>query len=45
MERRARERERSVQARAVAITTLGVDRVVADKTQTYCPRLEGLGPW
>jgi hypothetical protein len=22
-----------------------VDRVVADKAQTYCPRLEGLGPW
>ena len=21
---------------------LGVDRVVADKAQTYCPRLEGL---
>ena len=23
----------------------GVDRVVADKAKTYCPRLEGLAPW
>jgi hypothetical protein len=22
-----------------------VDRVAADKAQTYCPRLEGLAPW
>jgi hypothetical protein len=24
---------------------LGADRVAADQAQTYCPRLEGLGPW
>jgi hypothetical protein len=39
------ERKRSVQARAVGITASGVDRVVADKAQTYCARLEGLVPW
>src|SRR5918996_3734981 len=38
---RAREREASVQARALGITALGVDRGVADKPQTYCPRLKG----
>jgi hypothetical protein len=42
---RASESTGSVQARAVGITALGVDRVVADKPQTYCPRLEGLVPW
>ena len=31
--------------RTVGITAPGVDRVVADKAQTYCPRLEGLAPW
>ncbi|HSE87175.1 MAG TPA: hypothetical protein VLJ79_13200 [Candidatus Binatia bacterium] len=34
----------SVQARTVGITTPGVDRVVADKGQTHCPRLERLVP-
>jgi len=41
----AREPKGSVQARAVGITAPGVDRVVADKAQTYCPRLEGLVSW
>jgi hypothetical protein len=27
---------------AAGITALGADRVVADKAQAYCPRLEGL---
>src|SRR4029453_9279976 len=35
----------SVQARTVGITAPRVDRGVADKAQTHCPRLEGLGPW
>ena len=35
----------SVQAQAIGITRPGADRVVADKTQTYCPRLERLVPW
>jgi hypothetical protein len=43
--RGAREREETVQARTVGITDLGADRVVADKAQTYWPRLEGLAPW
>ena len=34
----------SVQAWNVGITTRGADRVVADKAQTHCPRLEGLVP-
>ena len=34
----------SVQARTVGIIASGVDRVVADKPQTYCPRSEGLVP-
>ena len=42
---RAAEPKGSVQAQAVGITTLGAERVVADKAQTYCPRLEGLVPW
>ena len=42
---RAREREETVQARTVGITDLGAERVVADKAQTYWPRLEGLAPW
>jgi hypothetical protein len=42
---RAREREQTVRARTVGITDLGADRVVADKAQTYRPRLEGLAPW
>jgi hypothetical protein len=29
----------------VGMTAHGVDRVAADKAQTYCPRLEGLAPW
>ena len=33
------------QAQAVGITAPGADRVVADKAQAYCPRLEGLVPW
>ena len=33
------------QAWTAEVTAPGVDRVVADKAQTYCPRLEGLGPW
>jgi hypothetical protein len=41
---RAREHEETVQARTVGITDLGADWVVADKAQTYWPRLEGLGP-
>jgi hypothetical protein len=41
----AREREETVQARTVGITDLGADREVADKAQTYGPRLEGLAPW
>ena len=45
MEARAREREETVQVRTVGITDLGADRVVADKAQTYWPRLEGLAPW
>jgi hypothetical protein len=39
---RAREREETVQAQDVGITDLGAERVVADKAQTYWPRLEGL---
>ena len=42
---RARERKGSVQARTVGIIALGADREVADKAQTCCPRLEGLGSW
>jgi hypothetical protein len=42
---RAREREETVQARTVGITELGADRVVAEKAQTYWPRLEGLADW
>ena len=34
----------SVQARTVGITAPGVDRAVADKAQTHCPRLERLVP-
>jgi len=34
----------SVQARTVGIIAPGVDRVVADKAQTHCPRSEGLVP-
>jgi hypothetical protein len=34
----------SVQAPTVGITAPGVDRVVADKAQTHCPRLEQLVP-
>jgi hypothetical protein len=45
LEARARKRAGSVQARTVGITALGVERVVADKAQTHCPRLEGLAPW
>src|ERR671910_2722322 len=41
----AREVEQTVQARTVGITDLGAERVVADKAQTYWPRLEGLAPW
>jgi len=37
---RARKRETTVQVPAVAITSLGVDWVVAYKTRTYCPRLQ-----
>jgi hypothetical protein len=42
---RAREREGTVPAPAAGITFLGVDWVAADKAQTCCPRLEGLGHW
>ena len=35
----------SVQAPTVGMTASGADRVVADKAQTYCPRLERLVPW
>jgi hypothetical protein len=42
---RAREREETVQARTVGITEVERHWVVADKAQTYWPRLEGLGPW
>jgi hypothetical protein len=42
---RASEPKGSVRARAGEIITPGVDRVVADKAQTYCPRLEGLVSW
>src|SRR5919109_3273755 len=42
---RAREREATVQARTVGIIDLGADGAVADKVQTYGPRLEGLAPW
>jgi hypothetical protein len=41
---RAPKPKGSVQARAVGITARGADRVVADKAQTHCPRLEGLVP-
>ena len=41
---RASESIGSVQARTVGITAPGVDRVVADKAQTHCPRLERLVP-
>jgi len=33
-----------MQALAFGMTTTGADRVVADKAQTYCPRLKGLAP-
>jgi hypothetical protein len=42
---RAPEAKGSVQARAVEITAIGVDRVVANKAQTHCPRSERLVPW
>jgi hypothetical protein len=42
---RASEPEGSVQARTVGMTASGADRVVANKAQTYCPRLERLVPW
>src|SRR5947208_5753097 len=42
---RAPDRKGSIQAPAVGITAPGVDRVVADEAQAYCPRAEGLGPW
>jgi hypothetical protein len=42
---RASEPKGCVQAWTAEVTAPGVDRVVADKAQTYCPRLEGLGPW
>ena len=41
---RVAEPKGSVQARTVGMTAYGVDRVAADKSQTYCPRLEGLVP-
>jgi hypothetical protein len=40
---RASEPKGYVQAWTVEVTAPGVDRAVADKAQTYCPRLEGLG--
>ena len=39
---RASEPKGCVQAWSPEVTVPGVDRVVADKAQTYCPRLEGL---
>src|SRR5215831_1144839 len=42
---RAADCKGNVQAPSVGITAPGVDRVAADKAQTYCPRLEGLVPW
>jgi hypothetical protein len=42
---RASELKGCVQAWTAEVTAPGVDRVVADKAQTYCPRSEGLGPW
>jgi len=33
------------QARAFGLTAPGVDGVVANKAQTYWPRLERLAPW
>ena len=42
---RASEPKGCVQAWTAEVTAPGVDWVVADKAQTYCPRLEGLGPW
>ena len=44
MESAGTEPKASVQARAVGITTSGMDRVLADKAQTHCPRLEELDP-
>jgi hypothetical protein len=41
---RASEAKRSVQAQTVGINAPGVDRVLADKAQTHCPRLERLAP-
>ena len=41
---RASDSIASVQARTVGITAPGVDRVVVDKAQTHCPRLERLVP-
>jgi len=41
---RAPDRKGSIQAPAVGITAPGVDRVVADEAQAYCPRAEGLVP-
>ena len=45
VERGAPELKTSVQAPAVAITTPGVNREVADKAQIYRPCLDGLVPW
>ena len=42
---RAPEPKGNVQALAVGITAPGVDRVVADKAQIHCPRLEELVSW
>jgi hypothetical protein len=44
MESAGSEREGSVQARAVGITAPGVDRVLADKAQTYLPALGRVRP-
>jgi hypothetical protein len=45
MESAGTRAEETVQARTVGITDLEAERVVADKAQTYWPRLEGLAPW
>jgi len=42
---RASESKESVQALAVGITTPWSGSGGAYKSQTYCPRLEGLVPW
>jgi hypothetical protein len=42
---RAPESKESVQALAVGITTPWSGSGGAYKSQTYCPRLEGLVPW